>query len=102
MPADPQTVTPRRQKSRRALKQQLAEAFPSELKEIQKQKQIKKKLRRRSNLHESETTSNETSNLESRNSTMGAPRRKSLLIAKKHMPKSVKLDPNECIIQVTN
>jgi len=49
--------------------------------------------------NESDTTSNASGSiLGSKVSSFKAKRRKSLLIQKKHTPRTVKFDPNDCII----
>lgn len=70
-----------------------------EIKEINKQKLERKRKNKRG--LDSDTTSNASGTVGSR-ASIGAHRRKSLLIAKKHERKTVKLDPTECMIQVTH
>ena len=84
---------------RRQLKQQLKVAFPLESQKLEGLKSEAKKKRGNT----SETTSNASETLVgSRVSSFKAKSRKSLLMTKKHLPRTVKLDPSEWIIQVTH
>ena len=88
---------------RKLLKSQLEVAFPQDVQFINRLKEEELKKKKKKHGCESDTTSNASETFKgSLHSSFGANRRKSLLFAKKHKPKSVKLDPNEVILQVTH